>query len=101
MTITISNKPCGLAEFYDEVAREMGIKPTSKTQYDCTKLNVAANIQDDFYEYYLALIKANDIYANENEARAGITILLAMSGPKVNTDLKANEVEVFDGFIVA
>lgn len=101
MKVSIVNKPCGLAEFYDEVAREMGIKPTSETKYDCTKVNVAANIQDGFYDYYLALTKANDIYAHENEARAGITILLAMSGPKVNADLKANEVEVFDGFIVA
>lgn len=99
MTIKISNKPCGLDMFYDNVAREMGIEPTSKTQYDCTKINVAANIQDDFYEYYLALTKANDIYPNENDARVGITLLLAMSGPKVNADLKANEVEVFDGFI--
>ena len=101
MTITISNRPCGLDMFYDNVAKEMGIEPTIKTQYDCTKINVADNIQDGFYEYYLALIKANDIYANENDARVGITLLLAMSGPKVNVDLKANEVEIFDGFIVA
>lgn len=101
MIIKISNKPCGLTEFYDEVAREMGIKPTSETKYDCTKVNVAADIQDGFYEYYLELVKEKDIYANENEARAGITILLAMSGPKVDETLKANEVEVFDGFIVS
>ena len=101
MKIQISNKPCSLTEFYDNVAREIGIKPTSKTQYDCTKINVADNIQDGFYEYYLALTKAKEIYPNANDARVGITILLAMSGPKVDSTLKANEVEIFDGFIVS
>ena len=36
---------------------------------------------------------------SENDIRVGITMLLAMSGPKVDKSLKANEVEIFDGFI--
>ena len=99
MKILISNAPCGLTEFYDEVAREMGYDDPSELHYNCTKINVAENIQNNFYEYYLALIRENDIYSHENEARADITLLLVMSGPKVDQTLKTNEVEVFDGFI--
>jgi hypothetical protein len=100
MKILISNyEPCGIIEFYDVVAREMGHTDTSEIKFDCTKINVAENIQDGFYEHYLALIKENDIYFHENEARADITLVLAMSGPKVDKALKANEVEIFDGFI--
>ena len=100
MKILISSyKPCSIIELYEAAAKEMGHNDTSKIKFDCTKINVAENIQDGFYEHYLALIKENDIYAHENEARADITLVLAMSGPKVNTSLKVNEVEIFDGFI--
>lgn len=99
MKILISNIHCGLPEFYDAVATEMGYADTSELKYDCTKINIAENIQDGFYEHYLAFIREKDIYSHENEARADITLVLAMSGPKVDTNLKANEVEVFDGFI--
>lgn len=99
MKILIPNKAYDLLEFYDTVAREMGVTPTSEIKFDCTKINVAENIQDGFYEHYLDLIRENDIYSHENEARADITLVLAMSGPKVDINLKANEIEVFDGFI--
>lgn len=98
--LQIKTTPCGLTEFYDAVATEMGYADTSELKYDCTKINVAANIQDGFYEHYLALIREKDIYSHENEARADITLVLAMSGPKVDINLKANEVEVFDGFTI-
>lgn len=98
--ILISNyKPCGITELYDTVAKEMGYTDTSEIKFDCTKINVAENIQDGFYEHYLALIRENDIYSHENEARADVTMLLVMSGPKTDKELKANEVEIFDGFI--
>lgn len=100
MKVLISNyKPCGIAELYEAAAKEMGYTDTNGIKFDCTKINVAENIQDGFYEYYLALIKENDIYSHENEARADITLLLVMSGPKVDNTLKANEAEIFDGFI--
>lgn len=100
MKILISNyKPCGITELYEAAAKEMGYTDTSGIKFDCTKINVAENIQDGFYEYYLALIRENDIYSHENEARADITLVLVTSGPKVDKSLKENEVEIFDGFI--
>ena len=100
MKVLISNyKPCGIQELYEAAAKEIGYTDTSEIKFDCTKINVAENIQDGFYEYYLALIRENDIYSHENEARADITLVLVTSGPKVDKSLKENEVEIFDDFI--
>lgn len=96
MKLTIPIKPYDLIEFYNTVATEMGYTDTSELHYDCTKINIAENIQNGFYEYYK--VNANP-FTSENDILMGITMLLACSGPKVDTNLKANEVEVFDGFI--
>lgn len=101
MKILISpDKYNGLAEFYDTVATEMGCDDVSEINYyDCTKINVAENIQDGFYEYYANLAREKDPTVSENDIKTGITMLLVNSGPKVDKTLKANEVEIFDGFI--
>ena len=100
MKLLISTEPCRLCDFYDIAAREMGYEHTSDLQYDCTKINIAPNIQDNFYTCYTRLVKETDPQLSDNDISVGITMLLAMSGPKVDINLKANEVEVFDGFIV-
>lgn len=99
MKILISIPPCGLTEFYNAVAREIGYSNTSELQYDCRKINIAENIQDGFYQHYAELAKETKPIPSENDIRVGITMLLAMSGPKVDKALKANEVEIFNGFI--
>ena len=101
MKMLISIEPaCSLLDFYDAVAKGTGRFNTSKLQYDCTKINIANNIQDDFYKYYTTLARETNPELSENDIRASITILLAISGPKVDKTLKANEVEIFDGFII-
>ena len=97
---TVTEKNYGLVELYEAVAKEMGYLIPDKLRYDCREINVAPNIQDGFYAHYMELIKAEDPHVSEHEARCQITILLAMSGPKVDKSLKANEVEVFEGFII-
>lgn len=89
----------GLTEFYDTVATEMGYTDTSELHYDCRNINISKNIQDAFYKYYAQ--KANEQYPapSENDIKTAITMLLLMSGPKVDFNLKASEVEIFDGFI--
>lgn len=91
--------PCGIVDFYDVVAKGLGKFGTREFKYDCTKINVAENIQDGFYEYYTQVARETDPTLSESDIRTSITMLLAMSGPKVDSTLKANEVEVFDGFI--
>lgn len=96
----ISIEPfCGLSDFYDTVAKGIGHFNTSKLHYDCTKINIAENIQDKFYEYYAQQARETDPTLSENDIKTGITMLLVNSGPKVDKALNANEVEVFDGFI--
>lgn len=98
--LLISTEPCDLVTFYDAIAREMGYKHTSDLQYDCTKINIAPDIQEGFYTYYTRLAMETNPQLSENDIKIGTTMLLAMSGPKANKALKANEVEIFDGFIV-
>lgn len=101
MKILISNyKPCGITELYETAAKEMGYTDTSEMKFDCTKINIAENIQDNLYEYYKTKARETDPYLSDNDIKVGTTMLLAMSGPKVDDSLKANEVEIFKGFIV-
>ena len=97
MVIKVPHKNYGIVELYDAVATEMGYVNTNELEYDCRKINIASNIQDGIYEEYLALGKAQNIH--ESDIRTGITMLLAVSGPKVNENLANDEVEVLDGFI--
>ena len=99
MILTIPKENYGLVEFYDAVAKEMGYTDTSELNYDCRKINIAKNIQDGFYEYYKQKAKEENHNINENDIKVSITMLLAISGPKVDFNLKANEIEIFDGFI--
>lgn len=96
MKITLPKANYSLPDFYDAVAREMGYNATDNLHYDCTKVNVSREMQDSFYDYYTALAREN---LPEREIRTNITMLLLMSGPKVDDSFKGNEVEVFDGFI--
>ena len=97
--ITIPEGNYSLTELYDLVAKEMGYN-SADCKYDCRKVNIAANIQDNLYAYYDKLVRETDPTATDNDIRVGTTMLLVMCGPKVDADLKANEVEVFNGFIV-
>ena len=87
----------GIVELCDAVATAMGCADTSKLEYDCCKINIAKNIQDGIYERYLELGREESL--PDEDIRASVTMLLLMSGPKVNENLADNEVEVFDGFI--
>ena len=95
----VLHKNYSIIELYETVATEMGYTNTKEIQFDCRKINVAKNIQDGIYAYYLELIKEREPYTSESVIRADITILLAQCGPKVNENLADDEVEVFDGFI--
>ena len=97
MIIKVPHKNYGIVELYDAVATEMGHTNISELDYDCRKINIANNIQDGIYEEYMTLGKEQNLH--ESDIRMGITMLLAVSGPKVNGNLADDEVEVLDGFI--
>jgi hypothetical protein len=101
-------EPCGLTALYELAAKEhihqlfdgkIEAVDFSEYKFDCTKIDVANNIQDMFYEYYTDLEKGKNNSRTDNDIRIGITMILAIYGPKVNEDLADNEVEIFDGFL--
>ena len=95
--VKIPRKNYGITELYDMIATTMGHRNVGQLEYDCRKVNIAKNIQDGIYDKYLELGKEEKL--SEHEVRLGITMMLAMSGPKVDESLADDEVEVFDGFI--
>lgn len=99
MIITVPSETYGLMELYDAVATQMGCADTSGLKYDCTRITIAKNIQDGFYEYYAAVARESNPDVTTQEISVATTMLLAMKGPKVADNLNTNEVEVFDGFI--
>lgn len=99
MKLTLSKAAYGLPDFYNAVARKMGYNATGNINYDCREITIAKEIQDGFYEYYTDYLKETNPSLSEREIKTSITMLLLMSGPKVDEALKGNEVEVFDGFI--
>ena len=101
MKILISNANCTIVELYDAVAREMGYADTSEINYDCTKINVSEEIQDDIIAYYHKAARETDPTLSESDIRIGTAMALLQAGPKLDVTLKANEVEVFEGFIVS
>lgn len=97
MIIKVPHKNYDIVGLYDAVAMVMGYSNINNLEYDCRKINIASNIQDGIYERYMELGRAQNMA--ECDVRIDITMLLAVSGPKVNENLADNEVEVFDGFI--
>ena len=95
MKITMEVKPYDIIEFYNEVAKKLGCTDISKANYNCTKINVSRAIQQGFYDYY----KSINPNVSEREITMGVTLILLDKGPKEDTTLKDNEVEVFDGFL--
>jgi hypothetical protein len=97
LIIKVPHKNYDIVGLYDAVATELGYSNISTLEYDCRKINIANNIQDGIYKRYIELGQEQNL--SECDVRTGITMLLAVSGPKVNGNLADDEVEVFDGFI--
>ena len=97
MKIKIPKKNYSITELYDAIATTMGYSNVDELEYNCCKVNIAKNIQDGIYDKYLELGKEEKL--SEQDIRVGVTMLLAVSGPKVDENLADNEVEVLDGFI--
>jgi len=97
MKITLKNsKDIGIYELYDTVAKELGYDVNNPDiHYDCRKINVARNIEENIYEHYKETSENKD----SPDIEAAITMALLLYGPKSNQELSDDEVEVEDGFI--
>lgn len=67
---------CGISEFYDNVAKIMGVSDLSKVVYDCRKLSITKKVLDCLYEFY----------HSENQSDETITTFMLLYGPKANLD---------------
>ena len=85
-----------LDEFFELVSRTCGMPyDNPKFQVNCTKINVAANIQDGFYKAYEKLVREKGQFNDETTYQ--ITMILCRSGPKAYDDFPDNTVEVQRG----
>ena len=95
MRLKVPNKNYSVTELYDAVAKAMGHKDVSKLHYDCREINVARNIQDNFFAYYKETIP----HSSETDLKMSVSMILLNYGPKTDDDLADYEVEVSDKFI--
>ena len=94
--VEIYNKT--IPQFYETVAKHIGINDDT-VQFDCTRINIAANIQDEIYKAYER--QYPDVFANrQSDATCEVTMFLACSGPKVDHSLPKNTVDIQEGFLV-
>lgn len=80
-----------LTPFYETVALVAGYEVKQEDMFDCTKVNVAANVQEN-------IIAAYQVKDASLERSSVISVLL-VAGPKVNAGLPNNTVEIFDGYV--
>ena len=89
MKIKVTEKDCtcGIQGFYDNVAIALG-KDSSNLVYECTKINVSTRVQELIFAFY------ESAWAQNFE----MGMWWCCFGPKVDENLEAFEVEIFDGF---
>lgn len=80
-----------LTPFYETVASVAGYEVRQEDIFDCTKINVAANVQEDIITAY----QESDV----SLVRSSVISLLLLAGPKVDSGLPDNTVEIFNGYI--
>lgn len=95
MKLKLPKRNYGVTELYDMVATTMGYKDVSKLRYDCREINVAQNIQDNFFAYYKETIP----HSSESDLKMSVSMILLNYGPKTDDNLADYEVEVSDKFI--
>ena len=96
MKIKVPHRLYGITELYDTVARIMGCDNVDDLRYDCREINVATNIQDNFFRHY----REDNIEMSESDFKMNMAMLLLNYGPKTDEALLDYEVEVFKGFIM-
>lgn len=72
---------------YDRIAQSLGL-PTDKAHYDCTKIEVSCEIQDQVFSYY----------KKEKIPPEMISMWWLNYGPKINDSLQATQVLVQEGW---
>lgn len=88
MIIKVTGSNTTIGNFYDQIAIAQKLPITYDVRYDCRKVNVAKNIQENIFDYYKKL----------GTSASDMGMLWICYGPKVNEDLKQDEVELEEGW---
>lgn len=83
---------CSLDNFYEKVAKKMGVAVTDTNVFDCRKICVTKAVQDELRAYY---------YNEECLSNFQILALFLNAGPKANIQISNQYiVEVENGFVI-
>lgn len=94
-----AGSPKLLLALYEAIAHALGADGGDDDLcYDCTKVNISADLQDEIYEAYRAEY-IDEYRRTPGSFDAEVAMLLARSGPKVDRALPMRHAEVFDGFL--
>lgn len=66
---------CSLCDFYEHVAKKLGIVVTDNAQFDCRKICVSKAVQDELWVFY---------YQEAGLSNIEIAALFLNAGPKAN-----------------
>ena len=86
--IKVSGTKTSIGTLYDVIAVAMNLPVNDDARYDCSKVNVAKNIQENVFEYY------KDSGMNEES----VCMLWLCYGPKAVDYLADDEVELKEGW---
>lgn len=80
MRVIVEEKDCycSLNNFYEKVAKKMGIAITDDIIFDCRKICVTKAVQDELWAYY---------YNEECLSNFQISALFLHAGPKANIQI--------------
>lgn len=78
-----------ITDMYKKVAELAGYNVTDNTRYNCTKINVARNIQEKLFKYYEEV---------EHMPKANIGMIWCIYGPKADDSLADDSVMIEEGF---
>lgn len=79
-----------ISQVYQNAADRLGITVADDEVFDCTKITVSKEIQEEIFQYY----------KEHNYDAENIGMLWVCVGPKTDDNLGEYEMEVSDGWIV-
>ena len=89
--ISLEEAYSSIMDFYDTIAKKLGITPDDKIRYDCKHINISTDIQNKIFEFY-----KNEKNVENSEA----AMYWLAYGPKAFEEMDELTVEVTDEFIV-
>lgn len=95
MQVKIVTAEMSITTLYDCVALALGYHPSAVAHYDCRKIKVSSDIEDNIHSWYKSSFE-NEL-GDDWKQKFGMEWVCF--GPKLDESLPANTVEVEEGFL--